>query len=132
MSGCPSAAREENLRHERPALDFQILATHDRVQVRARGAQAPTAVDRAVKGGEAFLSVAVHVGGEFVARFLHRFEECAEDGVRDGTAFEDDRTVRASVLVATREAGLHALEVRKTVGVVPLAPPGLGGPPSLL
>ena len=77
-------------------------------------------MDRAVEGGEALLAVPVHVVGELVAGLLHRFEESREQRACGRSAFEHERAVAAPVVVATREACLHSLEVGQAVGVVPV------------
>ena len=114
--------------HERPCLDGQVVARHRRVQVRARRAEPPAAVDVAVELGEALLAVAVDVAGERVAGLLHGLEEGAEQRVLGGAALEHERPVVAAVLVATGEAVLHPLEVRQAVGVVPRLHAGVGRP----
>jgi len=57
-------------------------------------------VKGAVKGGEALLSKTVDVIGELVPGLLHRAEERPEERIGDGTAFEEERTVGAPVLIA--------------------------------
>ena len=100
----------------------------DRVQVGPGRRQPATAVEVAVEPREALLPVAVDVVGQRVAGLLHRVEERAEQRVLGGTALEDQRAVATAPVVGAGEAGLHPLEVRQAVGVVPLLHPGLAGP----
>ena len=60
------------------------------------------------------------------ARLLDRFEERAEQRVRGGAAFEDERPgVSAERVVALgRQARLHPLEVRQAMRVAPALHPG--------
>ena len=61
-------ALEQDPRDERPGPDGQVLAAHDRMEVRACRAQAAAAVDVPVEGPEPLLAVAVDVGRVGVAR----------------------------------------------------------------
>src|SRR4051794_27401875 len=94
------------------------------MQVRAGRAHATTAVDRAVEARKPFLTKAVHVTGERIARFLPGREECIAERICRRSALEHDRPAPAAPLICAREAGLHALEVRQTVCVVPLLEAG--------
>ena len=113
---------------ERAASHLEVRAPQDRVQVRARRAEAPAAVDVAVEGREALLPVPVDVVRERVARLLHRVEERVEERARRRAALEHERTVAAAPLVGAREAGLHPLEVRQAVRVVPRLHARVGAP----
>ena len=50
---------------------------------------------------------------------LHRLEESAEERVSDRPPLQHQRAVAAAVLVGPGQAGLHALEVRQAMRVVP-------------
>ena len=98
------------------------------MQVGARGAQAPAAVDVAVERREALLAVAVDVVGQRPARLLRGLEQRVEQRAARRAALEHERTVPAAPLVGARQAGLHAFEVRQAVRVVPALHARLGGP----
>jgi len=114
--------------HHREGLDAEVLAPHHRVEVRPGGAEPATAVHVAVEGGEALLAVAVDVVGERVAGLLHGLEERAEQRAGRGSALQHQRAAAAAPLVGAGQAGLHALEVRQAVRVVPGVHALVGGP----
>ena len=135
---CPRASRvldadsplptEQDPRDERPRLHRQVRPPHDGVQVGAGGAQATATVDGAIEGGEALLPVAVDVVREWIAGLLHRGEERLEQRARGRSTFENERAVMAAERAPVRQAGLHPLEVRQAVGVVPRLHAGVGSP----
>ncbi len=114
--------------HHRPGADLEIGAAHDGVQVRPRRAQPPAAMQRPVKRREPLLPVAVDVRSQRVAGLLHGIEERPEQRVADGTALQHERPVAAAPLVRAGQAGLHLLEVRQAVRVVPVLHPRVGRP----
>ena len=117
--------------HERRGANLEVLPpTHDRVEVGARGAQPPAAMDVPVERREAFLAIAVDVLGQVVASLLGRGEEGSEQRVGRGAALQDQRTVVPTPRIVSRgrEAVLHPLEVRQAVGVVPRLHAGIGRP----
>ena len=121
-------ALEKDLGDEGPALHGEVGPPHDRVQVGAGRRQPPAPADVPVERGEPLLAVTVHVLGQRVARLLRGLEEGAEQRVGRRAPLQDQRAVRAAVLVPARQAVLHLLEVRQAVRVVPAAHPGVGGP----
>ena len=112
-------ALEEHPRDLRARLQLEVRALDHGMEVGPRRAQPPAAPDVAVEGREALLSVAVDVGGEFVAGLLGRLEEGLEKRVRGRAALELQRPVAAAILVGAGQARLHLLEVRQAVRVVP-------------
>src|SRR4029079_5559287 len=52
-----ATAVEDDTRHERPGPDDEVLSAADRPQIRLGGAQSAAAVDVAIKGREALLSI---------------------------------------------------------------------------
>jgi len=98
------------------------------MQVRTSSAQPPAAADGPVERAEPFLPVAVHVFGEPMARLLHSEEERGEERVRRRSALEHERPVAAAIVVGACRAGLHALEVREAVRVVPARHSRVGSP----
>ena len=123
-----ACAVEENARDQHLGAQVEIGTVHDRVQIRTRRAQPSPAMHVAVEGGKAFLTIAVDVVGERVARFLHGGEECVEKRTGRGAAFQHQGTVVAAKVVAAGQTRLHALEVGQAVGVVPCRHAGVGGP----
>ena len=123
-----AVAFEHETGHHRQGLHAEVGPRHHRVQVRAGGTEPATAVHVAVEGGEALLAVAVHVVGERMSGLLHGLEERAEQGTLGRPALEHQRTAATAPRVGAGEAGLHALEVRKTVRVVPGAHALVGRP----
>ena len=128
---CPSPL-EQDLGHERAALDLEVGPGHHRVQVCTGRAQSPPSSNRAVESVETLLLVPVHVVGELVAGLLYRFEEGREQRTRGGPAFEQERAVGPPVLVTTGEAGLHAFEVGETMRIVPIRHIRIGRPPLII
>ena len=102
--------------------------TH-RPQVGPRGRHPPAAVDVPVELREPLLPVAVDVVGQRVAGLLRGFEEGPEERVLGRPALEQERAVAASPVVGSGQAGLHALEVRQAVQVVPRLHARVRGPP---
>jgi hypothetical protein len=100
----------------------------DRVQVRARRAEAATAPDVAVETREPLLPVPVDVVGARVTGLNGRREKRIEQRVRRRPALQDKRPALAAPLVRACEAGLHALEIRQAVRVVPGLHARVGGP----
>src|SRR5208283_415274 len=96
-------AFEEDLGHERPALDVEVRPAHHRVQVGTGRSEAPAPVNVPVKGRESLLAIAVHVRGELVAGLLHSLEESLEERAVGGTSFKYEWTIRSSVLVTAGE-----------------------------
>ena len=121
---------EHETRHERPRPDGQVPATADGLQVGLCRRQPATAMDVAVERPEALLAIAVDVRGELVAGLLARGEERPEQRVGGRSPLEDERPVVAAprVVGGGRETGLHLLEVRQAVGVVPGLHARVGGP----
>ena len=119
---------EDDLRRERARTNVEIGTVHHRVEVRARRAEAPSALDVAVEAGETLLAVAVDIIGQLVARLLHGTEEGVAEGIRGGPALDYQRSVAAAVLVGAGDAGLHSLEVREAVRVRPLFHARIGRP----
>jgi hypothetical protein len=119
---------EDDARDERPRAHLEVRAAQHGVEVRTRGAQPTAAVDVAVEAREALLLVAVDVGGELVPGLLHGREERLAERVRRRPALEDERPAAAAPLVGAGEAGLHPLEVREAVRVVPLLESRLARP----
>ena len=125
-----AVAVEQDPGDEGPGLDGQVLPAHDRVEVGACRTQPATAVDGPVEGPEPLLAIAVDVRGVGVAGLLGGLEERAEQRVRGRTTLQDQRAVMATERIVGRrgQAGLHPLEVRQAVGVVPGRHAGIGGP----
>ncbi len=98
---------------------MKVRPAHDGMQVRAGGAEPPAAVDVAVERRETLLPVAVDVVGQGVAGLLHRLEEGPEQRARRGPSLEDKRPLVAAPFAAPGEAGLHLLEVRQAMRIVP-------------
>ena len=123
-------AVEADAQHLRERDHVEVGPAHHRVQVRARGGEPAPAVHVAVEGGEALLAVAVDVVGERVARLLHGGEERVVERAVRRSALEHERPLLAAedVIVRRREAGLHPLEVRQAVRVVPLLHAGVARP----
>ena len=114
-----SLAVETHAGDERKGLDPEVLPVHHRVEVRAgRGEAAPT-TDVAVEPREPLLAVAVDVVGQWVAGVLRGLEERPEERVLGGPALEHQRAVTTAPVVGAGDAGLHPLEVRQAVQVVP-------------
>ena len=59
---------------------------------------------------------------------MYGLEERTEQRVVDRASLEDEWPRSAAPLIRAREAGLHALEIRKAVGVVPRLHPRVGRP----
>ena len=99
----------------------RFLRPTDRLQVRLRGGQPPAVVDVAIERREPLLAVAVDVVGQVIAGLLAGGEERLEQRVRGRTALQDERPVMTAprIVGRGREAGLHLLEVRQAMGVVP-------------
>jgi hypothetical protein len=78
-------------------------------------------MDVPIEGRESLLAVAVDVLGERVAGLLDAGKERAEERAAGGPALQDQRpVVPAPRIVRVRgERGLHLLEVRQAMGVVP-------------
>ena len=110
-------------------LDAEVLAAARRPEVRPRGRHAPATVDVPVELREPLLPVAVDVVGQRVARLLGRGEERPEQRVLGRPTLEQERPVAAAPVVGPRQAGLHPLEVRQAVQVVPRLHARVGGPP---
>src|SRR4051794_36824522 len=125
-----ATAVEDDARHERPRPDGEVLSAADRPQIRLGGAQTAAAVDVAIEGREALLSIPVDVLCALVARLNACLEEGPEQRVGRRTAFHDKRAVVTApgVVRGSGETGLHLLEVRQAVGVVPRLHPGVGRP----
>ncbi len=119
---------EENPGHQGAADHLQVGAAHHRVQVGPRRAEPPSPVDVPVERGEALLPVSVDVGGQRVARLPHRLEERTEQRAGRWPALEYQRPLPATVGVGAGQAGLHPLEVRQAVGVVPVGHARVGRP----
>ena len=121
-------ALEDHLGGVRKGLDVEVLPVHDRVQVGAGGAEPASLVDVAVEPGEPLLPIPVDVVGEGVAGLLCRLEEGTEERVGGRSALEHQRPTAATPLVRAGQARLHALEVRKAVGEVPVLHALVGAP----
>ena len=117
-AGDPVALHDQPGDH-RERVHVEVLAAHHRVQVGAGRAEPAAAVDVAVEGREALLPVAVHVVGERVPGLLDGLEERAEQRAGGRPALEDQRAAAAAPRVGAGQAGLHPLEVRQAVRVVP-------------
>ena len=122
-------AVEVDLVDEGVRLDAQVLPVTHGPEVRARRGHPPAAVDVPVELREPLLPVAVDVVRQRVAGLLRRLEERPEQRVLGRPALEQQRTVAAAPVVGTGQAGLHPLEVRQAVQVVPRLHAGVGGPP---
>ncbi len=126
-------ALEPHAGDEGEGLDAQVGARPGRVEVGPGGRPAAAPVDVAVEPGEALLPVAVDVVGQREARLLGGLEEHPEERVGGRTALQQQRAVVAAPGVPGRpagvvEAGLHPLEVRQAVQVVPRLEAGVGRP----
>lgn len=106
----------------------QVPTVPDGCQVGLAGAEPTTPVDVAVELREALLAVAVDVVGQGVPGLLDGLEEGAEQRRRGGPALQDQGSRAAAPGVGACQAGLHALEVREAVRVVPLLEAGVAGP----
>ena len=127
-------APEPDAGDEGERLDAQVGARPRRIEVGPGRRPAATPVDVAVEAGEALLPVAVDVVGQREAGLLGGLEEHPEQRVGGRAALEQQRAVGASPGVTGRapgvvEAGLHPLEVRQAVQVVPRLQAGVGRPP---
>src|SRR5205823_1478244 len=93
------------------------------MEIRPRRRQPPPAADVAIEGRESFLSKAVHVIRERIARLLHRLKERRKERALGRTALEVKRALLSAILIfgTSRETALHALEIRQTMRVVPAA-----------
>ena len=85
-------------------------------------------MDVAVERRESLLAIPVHVLGQLVPGLLHRLEEGREEGAVGRSPFQDQRTLASTPSIRAGQAGLHALEVREAVTVVPVGHAGFGGP----
>src|SRR5581483_12478311 len=112
---------EDDPLHEDPGAYLEVRTLHRRMEVRPRRRPPPAAPDVAVELREALLAVPVDIVGQRVARLLDGGEEGVEQRPFGGTALEDERPVAATPVVGAGEAGLHLLEVRQAMGVVPAA-----------
>ena len=122
-------ALEVDLRHERVGLDAEVLPALTGPQVGPRGRHPPAAVDVAVELREALLAVAVDVVGQRVARPAappRRRRRRAGSWAGPRSSSSGPSPPRQSS--APAEAGLHALEVRQAVQVVPGLHARVGGP----
>ena len=106
----------------------EVAALHDRMQVGARGAEPASAMDVAVKPRKTLLPVPVDVVGARVTGLNGRCEKRIEQRVRRRPALEHQRPAPAAPLVRSGQAGLHALEIRQAVRVVPGLHARVGGP----
>ena len=111
-----------------PAAHLEVAPVRRPAEVGAGGVHPPAVEDRAVEAGEALLAVAVDVGGQLVAGLLDGGEERLVERAGGRAPLEHDRAVGAAVGVGAGEAGLHALEVRQAVCVVPGLEPRFRGP----
>ena len=100
-----------------------------RTQVGLARGEPPPARDVAVELGEPLLAVAVDVIGQRVAGLLNGFEEGPEQRGLGGAALQDQRARTAAPGIGSGGGGLHPLEVRQAVGVVPLLHARVGRPP---
>ncbi len=89
------------------------------MQIRTGCAQPPSAVDIPVEGCEPLLPVAVDVSRSVVAGLLGSFQEGAYQRMAGGAPFQDQWSIPAAVLIDSRQAGFHAFEVGKAMGVIP-------------
>ena len=124
-----AAALEQHAGHLRPGAHLEVGAGQDRVQVGAGRRQPAAAVHVAVERPEALLPVAVDVRrcGAWPA-CSRRVQERPEQRVGRRAALEHQRPVAAAPVVGAGQAGLHPLEVRQRVRVVPAGHPRVGGP----
>ena len=109
-------------------MDGEVLPVAHRVEVGAGSRQPAATVEVAVEPREPLLPVSVHVVRQRVAGVLDRLEEGTEERVLGRAPLQDERPLPAPPLVGAREAGLHPLEVRQAVQVVPRLHARLGGP----
>ena len=123
---------KEDLCYEGAACRGQVAPPHGWTQIRPCRRQPPAPVDVPVEGRETLLPVPVHVTGQRVPGFLHGREECLEQRAAGRPALQDQRPVRPAELIAPGQAGLHLLEVRQAVRVVPVRHAGIGGPPLIV
>ncbi len=123
-----TSALEENAIDLSPAHDLQVGPVLDRVQVGPCRAQAPAPVQVAVEAGETLLLVPVHVVRQRVAGLLDGLEEGLEQRRRGRAPLHHQGSCGPAVVVPAFQAGLHALEVRQAVGVVPGLHAGVGRP----
>ena len=121
-------ALEEDLGDEGAGGHVEVGPAHHRVQVGPGRAEPAAPVDVPVERGEALLPVPVHVVGDRIPGLLHRGEERLEQRAGGRAAFQHQRAVAAPVLVRPGQAGLHLLEVRQAVRVVPVRHARVGGP----
>ena len=119
---------EEDSIGKRPADDGQVGTVFDRVQVSPRRTQPAPPVDIAVKGPEAFLSVAVDILREGVTRLLDRLEKGTEKGIFTGARFQQQGAIDTMVFIGTDKAGFRAFKVGQIVGVVPVLHTGILAP----
>src|ERR687893_212331 len=61
-----TSSLEQDPQYKRAGPHFEVGTSHHRVQVRARRADAPPAVDVAVEGSKALLAIPVHVARQLV------------------------------------------------------------------
>ena len=86
----------------------------------------------AVEGREPLLPVPVDVVGQLVAGLLHGLEERTKERAVGRTALQHERAIATAELISAGEAGLHPLEVRQTVLIVPARHAGIGCPASVV
>src|SRR4030095_4400398 len=94
----------------------------------ARGAQPTSTMNVPVELRKALLPVPVDVVGARIAGLNGRSEKRIEQGVRRRPALEHEGPAPAAPRVRAGEAGLHALEIRQAVRVVPGLHARAGGP----
>ena len=123
-----AVAVEQHPVHQCAGGDREVRSLHHRVQVGAGSTEPTAAVHVAVEPREALLAVAVHVGGARVTGLLRGGEERLDQRVVGRTALEHEGAVTATEVVGAGEAGLHLLEVRQAVGVVPSLHTRVGAP----
>ncbi len=111
---------EAHLLDVRQRDDVQVRTVHHRVQVGARGAQSTTAEHVLVERGEALLAVAVDIVAAAEPGLHARFQPGLEQRRRRRAPLQRQRPVAAAPVVRPGETGLHPLEVRQAVRVVPL------------
>src|SRR5690606_33512212 len=99
----------------------QVFATARRVEIGIRRRPAPAPMNGLLHRAEAFLLMAIIVGGDRKARLAASFDEGGEQRIVAPAALDMERTVGAAPAGFALGGVLHADEVGQHVGMGPAA-----------